>query len=68
MKLEITWTERKVTQVRELINHCRSDKKSQTFITMNSPIYEAMENGSFVLDLGDFGKHPFTVKVLDHDA
>jgi len=62
VKLKITWSNG-VTQVRELVNYCKADKKPQTFITMNSPIYEAIVNETYCIDLG-YGKHYFKVENL----
>lgn len=62
LTLKITWLNNGFIQYRKLINYCTSDHKKQTYITMNSPIYEAIENGTFVLDMGSFGKHPFKIE------
>lgn len=56
MKYKITWANG-FTQVKELTN-C---KKKDSFFTMNSPIYKAIEDGSFCIDLG-YGKHHFTAE------
>lgn len=62
MLVEITWTKTNAVQTLQLINHCRVNVKDQ-FFTMNSPIYKAIEDGSFCIDLG-FGKHHFTINQL----
>ena len=64
MKLRIHWTTHNMTQVRTLVNYCTADQKPGQFITMNSPIYKAIFDGSFVLNLGEFGRHPFTVETV----
>ena len=68
MRLKITWFNcndkgDSFTQIRELINHCKSGKKSQSFITMQSPIYEAIVNETYYIDLG-YGKHHFTIAEI----
>lgn len=60
MKVEIYWIKQNVIQIKELVK-CRT---TQGQFTIYSPIYKAIENGSFVLDLGEFGKHPFTITLL----
>lgn len=62
MKIKITWTNQNMVQVRTLVNYCTRGQKQGEFITMNSPIYKAIEDRSFVLDLGEFGKHPFKIQ------
>lgn len=59
MKFKITWLNNGFVQVKELTNCKKKDK----FFTMNSPIYEAIENGSFCIDLG-YGKHPFKAEQV----
>lgn len=54
MRFKITWLRNGFVQVKELTN-C---KKKQEFFTFNSAIYEAIENGTFCIDLG-YGKHFF---------
>jgi hypothetical protein len=34
------------------------------YFTMHSPIYKAIEDGSFCIDLG-YGKHPFKVEEVN---
>lgn len=63
MKIKITWLNNGFVQERYLINYCRADKKNQTFITMNSPIYQAIMDNTFTLDIG-FGKHSFTIEQI----
>ena len=60
--LKITW-ENGMTQVRELVNYCKADKEHQTFITMQSTIYEAIVNETYFIDLG-YGKHYFKVEEI----
>ena len=62
MLLEITWTKTQAVQTKQLINHCRSEIKGE-FFTMNSPIYKAIEDGTFCINLG-YGDHHFTIKQL----
>lgn len=64
MKLRIVWTNNGFIQFRTLVNYCVSDKTKQSYITMNSPIYKAIEDGSFILDTS-YGKHPFTVEFIE---
>jgi hypothetical protein len=59
MVIKIRWIDRNVIQVKELVK-CRP-KEGQ--FSMNSPIYEAIENGSFILDAG-YGKHKFEIEEL----
>ncbi len=59
---EITWLQTNTVQERRMINHCRVDVHD-IFFTMNSPIYKAIEDNSFCIDLG-YGKHHFTIKEL----
>lgn len=59
MKYKITWLNNGFVQVKELTN-C---KKKDAFFTMNSPIYEAIGNGTFCIDLG-YGKHHFKVQEV----
>lgn len=59
-QLIITWQNNGFVQVKNLV-HCREGR--QGLITMNSPIYEAIANGSFCLNLG-FGEHKFSVKQI----
>jgi hypothetical protein len=62
MKLKITWLNNGFVQIKYLV-HCRENR--QGYITMNSPIYEAIADGSFVLDLG-FGRHPFLIDEISN--
>lgn len=67
-RLKITWLNvnddgDNFIQYRQLINYCKSDKKHQSFITMQSPIYEAIVNETYCIDLG-FGKHYFKVEEV----
>jgi hypothetical protein len=57
MKYKITWLNNGFKQVKELTNCKRKDG----FFTMNSAIYEAIENGTFCIDLG-YGKHEFLIE------
>jgi hypothetical protein len=60
MKFKITWyydDGRTYTQVLSLVN-CRADKKD--FFTMNSLIYEAIENGTFCIS--NYGLHKFRIE------
>jgi hypothetical protein len=66
MKIRITWLNNNAQQIRTLVNYCTSGHKHGEYITMNSPIYKAIADGSFVLDLAEFGRHPFTLS--DHQG
>lgn len=61
MYVEIVWLERRVVQSKELIK-CGKGKKE--WFTMNSPIYQAIADNTFCLDLG-YGVHHFTVRELN---
>lgn len=61
--IRLHWTSSNVTQTKQLINYCKSTLKSEMYFTMNSPIYKAIEDGSFYIDLG-YGKHPFTIEEI----
>lgn len=60
-EVKIKWLNNGFVQTKNLV-HCRENR--QGFITMNSPIYEAIENGTFTIDTG-FGKQPF--EILNHE-
>lgn len=60
ISLKITWVNNGFVQIKYLV-HCRENR--QGYINMNSPIYQAIEDGSFCLDLG-FGKHPFVIEEI----
>jgi hypothetical protein len=59
MKFKITWLRNGFTQVKELTTCKKKDK----FFIMNSPIYDAIADASFCIDLG-YGKHYFTAEQL----
>jgi hypothetical protein len=59
MKVKITWLNNGFVQVKELVR-C---KGKNNFFMMNSVIYDAIEDGSFCIDLG-YGKHPFTAEQI----
>lgn len=63
MKIQITWLKVGVVQVKEL-TRC---KQKDGFFLMNSLIYKAIEDGSFCIDMGEFGTHPFSVVVLSDE-
>jgi len=58
MKVKIIW-DNGVVQEKELIVHdcMRKNNKVQYFL-VGSPLYEAIANNTFFIDLG-FGKHSF---------
>ena len=56
-KFRITWLHNGCVQIKELTN-C---KKKDRFFTMNSPIYEAIANETFYIDLG-YGRFHFKVE------
>lgn len=60
MKIQITWSKSGVVQVKEL-TRC---KQKEGFFLMNSLIYDAIEDRSFCIDMGEFGTHSFSVVVL----
>ena len=66
MNFQITWLNSKqelsIIQTKQLINHCKADLKD-SFFTMNSPLYKAIEDNSFCLDTG-YGQHYFTIKEI----
>lgn len=59
MKVRITWIDRNIVQIKELVK-CRT-KQGQ--FTINSPIYEAIEDGSFCLNLLH-SKHHFKIEEI----
>lgn len=54
---KITWLHNGFEQIKELTN-C---KQKDGFFTMNSPIYKAIADESFFIDLG-YGKYYFKVE------
>lgn len=60
MKFKITWLNNGFVQIKELTN-C---KKKEGFFLFNSLIYDAIADGSFCLDLGPYGKHPFKIEQV----
>lgn len=59
MRIRITWLNNGFVQIKELVR-C---KGKDNFFMMNSAIYDAIEDGSFYIDLG-YGKHPFKIEEL----
>jgi hypothetical protein len=59
MKFRITWLNSGIVQTKELTN-C---KNKDGFFTFNSPIYQAIADETFFIDLG-YGKHPFKVEMI----
>ena len=54
MRIKITWLSNGFVQYKTL-TRC---KERDSFFLMNSAIYDAIEDGSFCIDLG-YGKHYF---------
>jgi hypothetical protein len=60
--VKITYLNNGFVQIKKMINYCRAEvDRKEEFFTMNSPIYEAIADGTYCIDLG-YGKHPFTVE------
>ena len=60
MTVKITWLNDNVIQFKKLVKH-RSDHIPYYSFTMNSPIYEAIEDNSFML----FGIYPFKAEEAE---
>jgi hypothetical protein len=61
MKYKITWLSNGVSQIYVLVNHKCQIKDKYGFFTIYSPLYKAIEDGSFCLSTG-YGKHQFKIE------
>jgi hypothetical protein len=60
MKCRITWLKNGFVQYKTLVRCKLKDK----FFTLNSPIYKAIEDGTYYLDLG-YGKQEFKIEEIN---
>lgn len=63
MKFKITWLSNGFVQIHQLVSHKCQFKSNYGYFTIYSPIYRAIENESYCLDLG-YGKHYFQVEQI----
>jgi len=51
------------TQYYTLVTHKCQFKNNYNYFTIYSPIYKAIENGTFILNTG-YGDHPFKIEEI----
>lgn len=63
MKFKIIWMNNGATQYYTLVTHKCQFKNNYNYFTIYSPIYKAIENGTFILNTG-YGDHPFKIEEI----
>ena len=63
MKVRISWANGVVQEMTLVTHNCLMKNKRINYFNMNSPIYNAIANGTYFIDLG-YGQHHFKMEEV----